>query len=93
MGPRTGHCQPLRKSLLDNLYHHYRVVRMSTKAKKFIKELFDTYVQNPLQLPLNIQNRIRKDSLRRSVCDYIAGMTDRSTLDEYEKLFDPYTKV
>jgi dGTPase len=85
--------RPLRKLLLEKLYRHYRVVRMSTKAKRFIEELFNTYIKNPHQLPVAIQKRIREDGLRRAVCDYIAGMTDSSTLDEYEKLFDPYTKV
>lgn len=85
--------KPMRKMLQEMLYRHYRVVRMSTKAKRFIKELFDTYVKNPKQLPAEVQRRIKREGLRRSVCDYIAGMTDRSTLDEYEKLFDPYTKV
>ena len=86
--------EPLRKLLLDKFYRHYRVVRMSFKAKRFIKRLFDTYLENPSQLPLGIQKRIKKgDSLRRTVCDYIAGMTDRSVLDEYKKLFNPYTKV
>jgi dGTPase len=86
--------EPLRKLLLDKFYRHYRVVRMSFKARRFIKRLFDTYMENPSQLPLDIQKRIEKgDSLRRAVCDYIAGMTDRSVLDEYKKLFNPYTKV
>ena len=85
--------KPLREFLLEKLYHHYRVVRMSTKAKKFIQELFNSYIKNPSQLPPSIQRRIKECGLRRSVCDYIAGMTDRSTLNEYEKLFNPYTKV
>ncbi|MFC1592930.1 deoxyguanosinetriphosphate triphosphohydrolase [Candidatus Omnitrophota bacterium] len=85
--------KPLRQLLLDKLYHHYRVVRMSTKAKRFIEQLFKTYTKNPRQLPVHIQNRIKKDGLLQSVCDHIAGMTDSSTLDEYAKLFDPYTKV
>ena len=85
--------KPLRKLLLEKLYRHYRVVRMSHKAKRFIRDLFETYEKNPSQLPVSVQKRIPNEGLRRSVCDYIAGMTDRSTLDEYEKLFDPYTKV
>jgi len=85
--------KPLRKFLLENFYHHYRIIRMSAKAKRFIQELFNTYIKNPCQLPLSVQKRIEEDGLQRCVCDYIAGMTDRSTLDEYEKLFDPYTKV
>ena len=85
--------RPLRELLMEKLYNHYRVARMSTKAKRFIRDLFDTYTKSPLQLPAEIQARIKRHGLRRSVCDYIAGMTDRSTLDEYAKLFDPYTKV
>lgn len=85
--------KPLREFLMTKLYHNYRVIRMSTKAKRFIAELFHVYVKNPEQLPADSQNRIPKDGLRRAVCDYIAGMTDRYALDEYEKLFNPYKKV
>ena len=85
--------KPLRKFLMDNLYHHYRVVRMSNKAKRFIKELFEDYLEKPEQLPTQIQKKIPKDGVKRVVCDYIAGMTDRYALDEYKKLFDPYEKV
>jgi dGTPase len=85
--------RPLRDFLMDNLYQHYRVMRMSNKATRFIQELFKTYVDNPRQLPVNIQKNIPRDGLRRVVCDYIAGMTDRYALDEYKKLFDPYEKV
>ena len=85
--------KPLRKLLLEKFYHHYRIVRMSTKAKRFIQELFNTYVKNRFQLPVDTQKRIKEDGLRRAICDYIAGMIDRSILNEYKKLFDPYTKV
>jgi len=85
--------RPLRQFLMERLYNHYRVVRMSTKAKRFIKELFEVYIANPKQLPEKIQNRFPRDGVRRAVCDYIAGMTDRYALDEYKKLFDPYEKV
>ena len=84
---------PLRQHLMDKLYHHYRVVRMSNKAKRFIKELFEVYVDKPQGLPPHIQKRIPADGVRQVVCDYIAGMTDRYALDEYQKLFDPYQKV
>jgi len=85
--------KPLRGFLMDSLYHHYRVIRMSTKAKRFIKELFQVYIDKPEQLPSDTQKRIAKDGVRRVVCDYIAGMTDRYALDEYKKLFNPYEKV
>ena len=85
--------KPLRNFLMEKLYYHYRVVRMSIKAKRFIEELFKVYVANPAQLPGETQKRISKDGTRRVVCDYIAGMTDRYALDEYKKLFNPYEKV
>jgi dGTPase len=85
--------KPLRTFLMENLYHHYRVIRMSNKAKRFIQELFKIYITNPKQLPPHIQKNISADGTRRVICDYIAGMTDRYALDEYKKLFDPYEKV
>ncbi len=85
--------KPLRKFLMEMLYNHYRVIRMSNKAKRFIQDLFKVYVERPEQLSPQIQKRISLDGTRRAVCDYIAGMTDRYALDEYKKLFDPYEKV
>jgi dGTPase len=85
--------RPLRAFLMDRLYRHYRVIRMSEKAKHFIKQLFQVYINKPQELPAHIQKNIRGTGVRRVVCDYIAGMTDRYALDEYKKLFDPYEKV
>ena len=85
--------KPLRQFLMQRLYHHYRVMRMSIKAKRFIRELFREYLRAPAQLPSEVQLKIPRDGLRRVVCDYIAGMTDRYALDEYKKLFNPYEKV
>jgi dGTPase len=85
--------KPLREFLTDKLYRHYRVVRMSNKAKWFIEQLFNVYIDKPQALPCHIQKRVSIDGARRAVCDYIAGMTDRYALDEYKKLFDPYAKV
>ncbi len=83
----------LREFLLKNLYNHYRVRRMSDKAKRFIAELFNVYIDKPEQLPPGDQKRVKSYGLHRAVCDYIAGMTDRYALDEYKKLFNPYEKV
>ncbi len=85
--------KPLRQFLMQKLYKHYRVMRMSTKAKRFIRELFTEYLKRPEQMPSEIQLKIPKEGVRRVVCDYIAGMTDRYALDEYKKLFNPYEKV
>lgn len=83
----------LRNFLMQRLYHHYRVVRMSTKARRFIRELFEEYLGKPEQLPPDYQSQIPRWGVRKVVCDYIAGMTDRYALDEYKKLFNPYEKV
>jgi dGTPase len=83
----------LKDFLYRNMYRHYRVVRMGNKAGRILRDLFQAYVEEPLQLPPHHQERIEEDGLHRAVCDYIAGMTDRFALDEHRKLFDPLVKV
>lgn len=83
----------LKEFLLNNMYRHYRVVRMGDKAARILRDLFHTFVGEPLQLPPRHRERIEADGLHRVVCDYIAGMTDRFALDEHRKLFDPMVKV
>lgn len=85
--------QGLKKFLFNNLYGHYRVMRMVNKAQRFIKQLFENYFKKPEQLPFTCQQKIAEQGLERAICDYIAGMTDRFALEEYKKLFDPYEKV
>ncbi len=85
--------EQLQHFLMDNLYTHYRVIRMSNKAKRFIEELFKVYTGNSEQIPPNNRKRIKEDGVHKIVCDYIAGMTDRFALNEYKKLFDPHEKV
>ncbi len=82
----------LKTILFENMYRHYRVVRMQTKAEKFISELFNAYVSEPAQLPPSARQRIDEVGLHRAVCDYVAGMTDRFALDEHAKLFDPHER-
>jgi dGTPase len=83
----------LKNFLFENMYSHYRVVRMLYKAERFIKQLFDVYLQGPEQLPPRVQERMKDEKPEVVVCDYIAGMTDKFALDEYKKLFEPYEKV
>jgi dGTPase len=83
----------LKEFLLKHLYRHYRVVRMGNKAGRILKDLFLSFVSEPLQLPPHHQARIPIDGIHRTVCDYIAGMTDRFALDEHQKLFDPLERV
>lgn len=79
----------LKDFLLEHLYRHYRVMRMQVKAQRLIRQLFEAYLKEPRQLPLEVQARFAQEQPERVVCDYIAGMTDRFAIQEYRKLFDP----
>jgi dGTPase len=65
---------------------------MAVKAERIIRELFNAYAKEPEILPVHVQGLIEEYGLERTICDYIAGMTDRFAVDEYNKLFDPSTK-
>jgi len=82
----------LKDFLYKNLYRHHRVVRMAVKAERITSDLFFAYQSEPDMLPHQFQEFITTRGLERTICDYIAGMTDRYAVDEYQKLFDPYTK-
>ena len=86
----------LQHILFDKVYHHWRVERMTSKARRILNELFDVYLDNPKQLPYDIYDRSRNYSEKEKhmvVCNYIAAMTDRAALDEYKRFFEPYKKV
>ncbi|MEN6524511.1 MAG: deoxyguanosinetriphosphate triphosphohydrolase [Anaerolineaceae bacterium] len=79
----------LKDFLYSRLYRHYRVVRMAVKAERIITELFHAYQDEPTILPPHIQEQSQERGLERTICDYIAGMTDRFAIEEHQKLFDP----
>ncbi|NLW72405.1 MAG: deoxyguanosinetriphosphate triphosphohydrolase [Chloroflexi bacterium] len=79
----------LKDFLFANLYRHYRVVRMSTKAERVVSELFNVYHSTPAVMPPYYQGLIAERGLERTICDYIAGMTDRYAVDEYNRMFSP----
>lgn len=83
----------LKKFLYDRMYRHYRLVRMQEKAERFISEMFNAYLKEPDMLPTSVQIWLDTETLERVITDYIAGMTDRYALDEWQKLFDPYRQV
>jgi dGTPase len=82
----------LKDFLYTNLYRHYRVVRMAVKAERIISDLFNAYLQEPAILPKHVQGWIDERGPERTVCDYIAGMTDRFAVEEHQKLLDPMMK-
>ncbi|NTV29028.1 MAG: deoxyguanosinetriphosphate triphosphohydrolase [Candidatus Omnitrophica bacterium] len=82
--------------LNEKMYHHWRVERMTSKARRILNDLFDVYLDNPKQLPYDVYDRSRKYSdrdLHDVICNYLAAMTDRAALDDYKRLFEPYQKV
>ena len=82
----------LKDFLYSKLYRHYRVVRMAVKAERIIGELFDAYHDEPAILPDPVQKIIPIRGLERTICDHIAGMTDRYAVEEHKRLFDPSLK-
>lgn len=82
----------LKDFLYQNLYSHFRVLRMAVKAERVIADLFNAYRTEPAILPAAMQAAIDRRGLDRSLCDYIAGMTDRFAIEEHRKLFDPSVK-
>lgn len=76
----------LKQFLRKNLYHHYKVNRMTAKASKIVTELFECFIENTSLLPNEFQEYAELDKAR-AVSDYIAGMTDRFAIREYRRLF------
>ena len=76
----------LKRFLRENLYRHYQVLRMTNKARRIIRDLFDAFLAEPALLPPQYQARAREDKAR-AIADYIAGMTDRYAMKEHRRLF------
>ena len=76
----------LKHFLRTQLYQHYRVNRMSNKARRIIKALFEAFMEDPKLLPPQYQDKAQQDQAR-TIADYIAGMTDRYAIKEYRHLF------
>jgi len=76
----------LKQFLRVNLYQHFRVARMSSKARRIVTELFNALLAEPKLLPPDFQARAREDK-PRTIADYIAGMTDRYAMLEHRRLF------
>lgn len=89
----------LKQFLNRNLYRHYRVQRMAYKANHIVRRLFEVFTNEIRLLPNEVQDEVRQMQDRlggdigcaRAVADYIAGMTDRYAIHEYERLFNPTT--
>ena len=85
-GSLRAEADELKRFLHDNLYRHYRVMRMTTKAKRIVRELFAAFYDEPRLLPVDHQARAAQDKAR-AIADYVAGMTDRYAILEHRRLY------
>ncbi len=76
----------LKAFLRTHLYRHYRVMRMTAKARRIIDDLFQAFMEDPRLLPPQF-NPSAESERARSVADYIAGMTDRYAIREHRRIF------
>jgi dGTPase len=76
----------LRKFLYANVYYHPRVAKVNQRACEMLRKVFESYVANPRQLGEVATKRIDQEGLHRTVCDYVAGMTDRYLMEECARI-------
>jgi len=79
--------------LLERFYRHPRVLRSAATGREAIAVIVDHYHRRPEELPVDYRRRAEQDGLGRSVCDYVAGMTDRFAMDEWRRLSSLRTSV
>jgi dGTPase len=88
--------QALKAFLREHLYRHYKVQRMTSKARRVMSQMFEAFLDDPGLMPEEYSAtaaRLEADQglagRARAVADYIAGMTDRYAILEHRRLFDP----
>ena len=79
----------LRSFMFEKVYRNPIAKSEEGKAKRMLTKLFEYYVAHPEQLPGDFQPQMSFDGLERTVCDYIAGMTDNYAVDKYSEIFIP----
>ncbi len=86
----------LKQFLRRHLYQHYRVQRMTNKAERVIRDLFQAFMSEPALLPpehaldaKHFEQQQGEAGCARAVADYVAGMTDRYAILEHERMFNP----
>ena len=79
----------LRAFLFERVYRNPVAKREEQKVGDVIGRLFEYYIAHPEALPADFQPQLSFDGLERTVCDYIAGMTDHYAVDKFEEIFIP----
>ena len=81
--------QELRAFMFENVYRNPVAKGQESKAKEMLSRMFEYYVNHPEALPADFQPQLSFDGMERTVCDYIAGMTDNYAVDKYTEIFIP----
>ncbi len=81
--------QQLRSFMFERVYRNPVAKSQEGKARDMLKRLFEHYVANPQDLPEDFHPQMSFDGLERTVCDYIAGMTDKYAVDKFSQIFIP----
>jgi dGTPase len=81
--------QELRSFLYKNVYYHPRVAEVNRRACEMLRAVFEAYLLVPDLLGEGATRRIEREGLHRTVCDYVAGMTDRYLMEAFERLVAP----
>ena len=79
----------LRSFMFENVYRNPIAKGEESKAKDMLQRMFDYYVSHPEALPEDFHPQLSFDGMERTVCDYIAGMTDNYAIDKYTEIFIP----
>ena len=79
----------LRDFLFENVYLNPIAKSEDAKSQELISKLFEYYVKNPEKMPESYQRNIENEGVRRCVCDFISGMTDRYAIEIYTDIFVP----
>jgi dGTPase len=92
--------QELKRFLRERVYRHFKVLRMTSKAGRVVKDLWNSFIDDPLLMPGEYRDAAARaesehgaSGRARIVADYIAGMTDRYAILEHRRLFDPAART
>ena len=82
----------IKSFLMKNMYRHYKVCRMTSKARRIVADLYEIFMAEPECLPTQWRNAVVAAGSNREksrvISDFIAGMTDRFAIKEHQRLFD-----
>ena len=81
--------QELREFMFERVYRNPVAKGEETKAREMLKRLYEYYYTHPQALPEDFQPQMSLEGMERTVCDYIAGMTDNYAVDKYTEIFIP----